>query len=173
MSRDCFVTLPRGVKCLSAVCDCGISWSYSLTIPKNHFTLFQLRDSTKFLFYTITFTYIKHITNWWDIGHTGQRLCHRSYRSKAVSQVIQVKCWVTHLWPVWPVTQLWPVWLPMNSWYVWYQIIRIMSLCQIILKQWYSEFIHTNQTEGFRFCLNCITKIFVVGFLFCFVFRRM
>ena len=32
MSPDCCVALPRGAMGLSAVCDCGISWSYSLTI---------------------------------------------------------------------------------------------------------------------------------------------
>ena len=32
MSRDGCVALPRGAMGLSAVCDCGISWSYSLTI---------------------------------------------------------------------------------------------------------------------------------------------
>ena len=32
MSRDGWVALPRGAMGLSAVCDCGISWSYSLTI---------------------------------------------------------------------------------------------------------------------------------------------
>ena len=32
VSRDCCVTLTRGAMGLSAVCDCGISWSYSLTI---------------------------------------------------------------------------------------------------------------------------------------------
>ena len=31
MSRDGWAALPRGAKGLSAVCDCGISWSYSLT----------------------------------------------------------------------------------------------------------------------------------------------
>ena len=31
VSRDCCVALPRGVMGLSAVCDCGISLSYSLT----------------------------------------------------------------------------------------------------------------------------------------------
>ena len=31
MSHDCCVTLPRGALGLSAVCDCGISCSYSLT----------------------------------------------------------------------------------------------------------------------------------------------
>ena len=35
VSRDCFVALPRGAMGLSAVCDCGISWSYSLTILTN------------------------------------------------------------------------------------------------------------------------------------------
>ena len=30
MSRDGWAALPRGAKGLSAVCDCGISWSYSL-----------------------------------------------------------------------------------------------------------------------------------------------
>ena len=30
MSRDGCVALPRGTMCLSAVCDCGISLSYSL-----------------------------------------------------------------------------------------------------------------------------------------------
>ena len=29
MSRDCYLALPRVAMCLSAVCDCGISWSYS------------------------------------------------------------------------------------------------------------------------------------------------
>ena len=32
VSRDCCVALPRGAMRLPAVCDCGISWSYSLTI---------------------------------------------------------------------------------------------------------------------------------------------
>ena len=32
MSRDCCVALPRGAMGLSAVCQFGISWSYSLTI---------------------------------------------------------------------------------------------------------------------------------------------
>ena len=32
MSRDCCVDLPCGAMGLSAVCDCGISLSYSLTI---------------------------------------------------------------------------------------------------------------------------------------------
>ena len=32
VSGDCCVSLPRGAMGLSAVCDCGISWSYSLTI---------------------------------------------------------------------------------------------------------------------------------------------
>ena len=32
MSRDGLAALPRGATGLSAVCDCGISWSYSLTI---------------------------------------------------------------------------------------------------------------------------------------------
>ena len=32
MSRDCCVALPRVAMGLSAICDCGISWSYSLTI---------------------------------------------------------------------------------------------------------------------------------------------
>ena len=32
MSRDCCVALPRGATGLSAVCDCGISWPYLLTI---------------------------------------------------------------------------------------------------------------------------------------------
>ena len=32
MSRDCCVALPRSAVVLSAVCDCGISLSYSLTI---------------------------------------------------------------------------------------------------------------------------------------------
>ena len=30
--RDCCVALPRGAMGFSAVCDCGISGSYSLTI---------------------------------------------------------------------------------------------------------------------------------------------
>ena len=32
MSLDCCVALPHSAMGLSAVCDCGISWSYSLTI---------------------------------------------------------------------------------------------------------------------------------------------
>ena len=32
VSRDCCVALPHGAADLSAVCDCGISWSHSLTI---------------------------------------------------------------------------------------------------------------------------------------------
>ena len=32
MSRDCCVALPHDAKGLSAVCDCGISGSYTLTI---------------------------------------------------------------------------------------------------------------------------------------------
>ena len=32
MSRNCCVALPHGALGLSAVCDCGISCSYSLTI---------------------------------------------------------------------------------------------------------------------------------------------
>ena len=32
MSLDCNVAFPRGAMCLFAVCDCGTSWSYSLTI---------------------------------------------------------------------------------------------------------------------------------------------
>ena len=32
MSRDYCVAFPRGAMGLSAVCDCSISWSYSLTI---------------------------------------------------------------------------------------------------------------------------------------------
>ena len=32
MSRDGWAALPRGATGLSAVCDCGISWSYLLTI---------------------------------------------------------------------------------------------------------------------------------------------
>ena len=35
MSRDGYVALPRGVMGLSAVCDCGISRSFSLTIFKD------------------------------------------------------------------------------------------------------------------------------------------
>ena len=33
MSRGGWAALPHGDTGLSAVCDCGISWSYSLTIP--------------------------------------------------------------------------------------------------------------------------------------------
>ena len=35
VSRDCCVALPHDVTGLSAVCDCDISWSYSLTIFVN------------------------------------------------------------------------------------------------------------------------------------------
>ena len=31
MSRDCFVALPCGAMGLFAVCDCAMTWSYSLT----------------------------------------------------------------------------------------------------------------------------------------------
>ena len=34
VSRDGWAALPRGVMGLSAVCDCGISWSYSLTMSQ-------------------------------------------------------------------------------------------------------------------------------------------
>ena len=34
MSRDCCVALPLSDMGLSAVCDSGISWSYSLTISE-------------------------------------------------------------------------------------------------------------------------------------------
>ena len=34
VSRDCCVALPPSVMCLSAVCACGISWSYSLNISE-------------------------------------------------------------------------------------------------------------------------------------------
>ena len=34
VSRDCCVALPHGAMSLSAVCDCGISWSYLLTISQ-------------------------------------------------------------------------------------------------------------------------------------------
>ena len=36
MSRDGWVALPRDAMGLSAVCVCGISWSYSLTIFGNN-----------------------------------------------------------------------------------------------------------------------------------------
>ena len=32
VSHDCYMALPHDTMGLSAVCDCGISWSYSLTI---------------------------------------------------------------------------------------------------------------------------------------------
>ena len=32
VSRDCCVTLSQGTMGLSAACDCGIFWSYSITI---------------------------------------------------------------------------------------------------------------------------------------------
>ena len=35
MSRDCCVALPHDATGLSAVCDCGISWPYSLK-PHSH-----------------------------------------------------------------------------------------------------------------------------------------
>ena len=34
MSRDCCVALPHGATGLSAVCDYGISWSYSLFLNR-------------------------------------------------------------------------------------------------------------------------------------------
>ena len=42
VSRDCCVALPRGALGLSAVCDCGISKSYSLSL-----TIFYLRTFCK------------------------------------------------------------------------------------------------------------------------------
>ena len=36
MSRDGWAALPRGATGFSAACDCGISWSYSLTIFANN-----------------------------------------------------------------------------------------------------------------------------------------
>ena len=41
MSRDGLTALPRGAMGLSAVCDCGISWSYSLTISNTSSVLFK------------------------------------------------------------------------------------------------------------------------------------
>ena len=42
----CSVSLPHGAAGWSAVCDCGISWSYSLTFYKIHtfkgFTIFEI-----------------------------------------------------------------------------------------------------------------------------------
>ena len=35
------VALPRGAMGLSAVCDCGISWSYSLTIYEDFVDIFR------------------------------------------------------------------------------------------------------------------------------------
>ena len=36
VSRDCCVALPHDATDLSAVCDCGISWSYSLAIFESY-----------------------------------------------------------------------------------------------------------------------------------------
>ena len=44
MSRDGWAALPRDATGLSAVCDCGISWSYSLTI-----FVARTRESVTFL----------------------------------------------------------------------------------------------------------------------------
>ena len=41
MSRDCCVALPRSAVVLSAVCDCGISVSYSLNILMRKFRGWQ------------------------------------------------------------------------------------------------------------------------------------
>ena len=40
MSHDCCMTLPRDAMGLSAVCDCGISRSYSLNIFDKNFCTF-------------------------------------------------------------------------------------------------------------------------------------
>ena len=45
MSRDGWAALPSGATGLSAVCDCGISWSYSLTI-------FQLVNNVVHFFFS-------------------------------------------------------------------------------------------------------------------------
>ena len=56
MSRDCCVALPRGAIGLSAFCDFGISWSYSLTIfhmeelscVEENIRLFNINDNYPF-----------------------------------------------------------------------------------------------------------------------------
>ena len=53
MSRDCCVALPRGTMGLSAVCDCGISWSYSLTIFDLGSDLGKKEKRSKFLVVTV------------------------------------------------------------------------------------------------------------------------
>ena len=43
VSHDCCVALPHDTMGLSAVCDCGSSWAYSLTIFNfSHFYFFPL-----------------------------------------------------------------------------------------------------------------------------------
>ena len=44
VSRDCCVALPHDATGVSAVCDCGISCSYS-------FTIFMIRGTCNFLIY--------------------------------------------------------------------------------------------------------------------------
>ena len=45
VSHDCCVSLPQDTTGLSAVCDCGISWLYSLTIFMQHIILLRAHFS--------------------------------------------------------------------------------------------------------------------------------
>ena len=47
VSRDCCVALPRGAMGLSAAFDCGISWSYSLTILVKSLFRRTIRETRK------------------------------------------------------------------------------------------------------------------------------
>ena len=72
MSRDFCVALPRGTVGLSTVCDCGISWSYSLTI----FFLSKFEIITRCIFPYV----IGKISIWvllWEFPHK-----HKRYRAE-------------------------------------------------------------------------------------------
>ena len=58
---DCCVALPRGAMCWSAVCDCGISCSYSLTISESQSLVFFSVRLRQVLLYLYSLIYILSI----------------------------------------------------------------------------------------------------------------
>ena len=56
MPRDCCVALPRGAMGLSAVCDCGISYSYSLAISNS--SLLSICSSANLSLFKSFFVYL-------------------------------------------------------------------------------------------------------------------
>ena len=55
VSRDCCVAMPRGTVGLSAVCDCGISRSYSLFWGAKNHCLIRFNISHKYYDYVFSF----------------------------------------------------------------------------------------------------------------------